>query len=355
VTINIAGLQKINFDSSDGYDYVQLFADGNNCQFTFQDGDTILVTETRIYQTFGVEQVSVVALGAGGVASFFDLPSHDTFTLRSNLVLFEGGGYRIEARDFQTADVYPIYGGNNTAKVYGENNSRIFLADYLVQRLDVTTSYRIWNTNTVIAFNADETNNTITFLNMTPREEYHIASGYVSVSNAQRNTIRQAIGFNNVAISQFAGGSCSIIIYMRANFYILPQDGNLVLTDGTQKVLMPFNAIYTYHQDEIVSPDRSVPVSTPFASSSPAAAVDSLYSQSETLVEPENILIANDISESSLVSLLEESGNDWLLNAMAWEQLQKDRSANATTDNSPDDETDLLRLFARRIALMQIQ
>jgi hypothetical protein len=68
VTINIAGLQKINFDASDGYDCVEIFADGDNCQFTFQDGNTILVTATRVYRTFGVEQVSVIALGAVGVA-----------------------------------------------------------------------------------------------------------------------------------------------------------------------------------------------------------------------------------------------------------------------------------------------
>jgi hypothetical protein len=231
--------------------------------------------------------------------------------------------------------------------IYGENNSRILVTDYLVQRLDVTTSYRVWNTDTVIAVNADETNNTVIFLNMTPREEYHVAPGYVSVSNAQRSVFRQAIGFDNVSIRQYASGSCSITIYLGTNFHILSQDGSLVLTDGTRKVAMPFNAIYTYHPD-------SAPASTPFAPSS-VAAVDALHSQTETLVEPEDIWIANDIRESSLTLPIAESGKDRLLHAMAWEQLRKDRSANTATDNSLEDETDLLRLFARRIALMQMR
>jgi len=344
VTIDISGLRKIDFDASDGYDCVEIFADGDNCQFTFQDGNTILVTETRVYRTFGVEQVSVIALGAGGVATFFDLPSNDTFTLQSNLVLFEGGGYRIETRNFQTADVYSVFGGNNAAMIYGENDSRILVAEYLVQRLDAATSYRVWNTNTIVAVNADETNNTVTFLNMTPREEYYVAPGYVSASNAQHTVSWQAIGFNNVAIRQFARGSCSITVSLGTGSSIIPQDGQLVLTGGMRKVTMPLNATYTYRLDS--APETSLPP----VSSSPVAAVDSLHSQTVTLAEPEDILISNDLIGTSLASHFDESGDNQLLYALAWEHLHKDNDTAAT-----DDETDLLRLFARRAALQQMR
>ena len=346
VTIHIGGLQRIDFDTSDGFDCVEILADGDNCRFTFQDGNTVLVTETRVYRTFGVEQVSVVALGTGGVASFFDLPSNDTYTLRSNLVLFEGGGYRIETRDFQTADIYSVSGGNNTAMFYGENNSHILVADYLVQRLDAVTSYHVWNTNTIVAINADDTKNAVTFLNMTPREEYYVTPGFVLASNAQRTVSWQAIGFNNVAISQFARGSCSITVSLGTGYYLLPQDGQLVLTDGFRKVAMPFNATYTYRQD--FGTDSS-------SVSSPIAVVDSFHSQSETLTEPNNIVVSNnDLLDSCLASPLEADGHDLLLYAMAWEHLRKDTDAHAITDSPRDDETDLLRFFAERIVLMQM-
>jgi len=340
--IDISGLQKIDFDTSDGYDCVEILADGDNCQFTFQDGNTILVTETRVYRTFGVEQVSVVALGTGGTASFFDLPSNDTYTLRSNLVLFEGGGYRIEAGNFQTADVYSVSGGNNSAMIYGENDSRILVADYLVQRLDTVTSYRVWNTNTIVAVNADETNNVVIFLNMTPREEYFVAPGCVSASNAQRSVSWQAIGFNNTTISQFARGSCSITVSLGTGASIVAQDGQLVLTDGMRKVAMPFNAAYAYHQETV--PDS-------ISLSLPDDIVDLLYSQAETLAGPESILISDDLIGTSLSAHFEESGDDLLLYAMAWEDFSRDNDARATTD----DETDLLRFFARRIALLQMR
>jgi len=349
VIIDISGLQKIDFAASDGYDCVEIYADGDNCQFTFQDGNTILVTETRVYRTFGVEQVSVVALGAGGVATFFDLPSNDTFTLRSNLVLFEGGGYRIETRNFQTADVYSISGGNNAAMFYGENDSRIHVADYLVQRLDTVTSYRVWNTNTIIAINADETNNTVTFLNMTPREEYCVAPGCVSASNAQQTVSWQAVGFNNVTISQFARGSCSITVSLNPDSSLIPQDGQLVLLDGLRTVSMPLHATYSYRMD---SGTASTPLLSTTAAS-PVAAVDSLHSQAGTLVDSDDILISNELLETIMTSLIEENGNDRFLYAVAWEQLRKDKDANTETGNRPDDETDLLRFFARRIAWLQ--
>jgi len=353
VAIDISGLQKIDFAASDGYDCVEIFADGDNCLFTFQDGNTILVTETRVYRTFGVEQVSVIALGADGVASFFDLPSNDTLTLRSNHVLFEGGDYHIETRNFQTADFYSVSGGSDTAMIYGENDCRILVADYLVQRLDALTSYRVWNTKTIVAVNADDTNNAVTFLNMTPREKYYVAPGCVSASNAQQTVSWQAFGFNDMAISQFAGGSCSVTVSLEEGSSIVPGDGSLVLMNGLRKVTMPLHATYTYRQDSAPTSALSLLSSSP-SSSSTAAVVDALHSQAGTLAGSEDLWISSDdLPETFPASRFEENGEDRLLHAMARDHYLKDRDADATSDPLTDDETDLLRFFARRVALLQ--
>jgi hypothetical protein len=326
---------------------VSIFADGDNCQFTFQDGNTILVTETRVYRTFGVEQVSVFALGAGGVASFYDLPSNDTFTLQSNHVLFEGGGYHIETLNFQKADVYSISGGNDATMIYGENNSRTIVANNLVQRLDATTSYRVWNTKTVIATNLDETNNVLTFMNMTPGEEYYVALGCISVVNAQQTVSWQAFGFNTVAINQFASGTSTITVYLEEGSSITSLDGQTVFTDGIRKVVLPVNATYT------IRPDSSPPSTfLPPVSMSSVAAVDSLLSLPEELFDPDNNLASGAVLGTSVATHPNESGYDGLLRALAWEHLRKDNTAN---DITLDDEINLLRGFARRIALMQKQ
>ena len=336
VTIDIAGLQRIHFVGSDDYDSVELLADGDNCQFTFQDGNTTLVTETHVFQTFGVEEVSVIATGTGGIASFFDLPSDDTFTVRSNHVLFEGGGYHIETRNFQKTDIFSVSGGNDTAMVYGEENSWIIVADSLTQRIDVTTNYRVWNAKNVVAVNADDTNNAVTFLNVKPGDEYYVAQNYVSAANAQQSISRQAIGFSNVTIGQFAGGSSFLTVYLGTDSHIEMPDTQMVLTDGTRKVTMPGNATYTFRPAgsfATMLPVSPLPVPS-------LAAVDSLYSQSETLVESDDALISD------------EMANDRFLRFPAWEYLQNDCDRDAG-DASFDDETDLLRLFAKRIALMQ--
>ena len=337
VTIDIGGLQQIRFAGSDGYDNVQIYADGDNCRFTFQDGNTTLVTATRVYQTFSVEQVCVIATGTGGVASFYDLPSDDTFTLGTDFVMFEGGGYRIETHAFQKADVYSVSGGNDKSMIYGENNSAILVADYLAERFDATTSYRVWNAKTVVAVNADETNNSVTFLNMSPSAEYYVALGCVSAFNAQRTVSYQAIGFNYVSICNLAGGTCSIAVSMEADCRIEMLDGRNVLTDGKRIVAMPFNANYIL---------RPVFETASVLLVSPMSAVDLPHSQPEEQTEWDSNV------ETAVTPSFAASIDDRLLLSLAWEHLRKDNDA---TGNTFDDETDLLRFFARQVALMQLQ
>ncbi|MCL2118585.1 MAG: hypothetical protein FWH27_09190, partial [Planctomycetaceae bacterium] len=339
VTISIGDLQQVNFAATDGYDSVQIYADGDDCQFTFQDGNTILVTATRVYQTFSVEQVSVTALGTGGVASFFDLPSNDTFTLRSEYVLFEGGGYHIETRNFQKADVYAVSGGSDTTVIYGENDSRILIGDYMTDRTDAATGYRVWNTTTVLAVNADETNNTVTFLNMAPRAEYYVALGGVSMFNAQRTVSGQAVGFHSVAITSFAKGTCSITVSLDADSRIELQNGQTVMTDGTRQVAMPISATIIIRP--VLTPTQSV------------SAVDLLFSQPVEHVETNGVLSSNTATlETPVATPVEENADERLLRLLAWEHLRKD---SETTENTLDEETDLLRFFARQVAVMQLQ
>jgi hypothetical protein len=331
-------LQKINFAASDGYGNVQIYADGDNCQFEFKDGNTTLVTATHVYQTFGVEQVTVIATGTGGDALFFDLPSNDTLTLRSDIVLFEGGGYRIETQNFQKANVYVVSGGNDTTMVFGENDSRIIVADSVVDRIDATTSCRVWNAKTVIAVNADETNNSVSFLNMSPGGEYHVSLDGVSAFNAQRSVSYQAIGFNHVAIGNLASGTCYLTVLLGEGSRIEAQNGQTVLTDGTRKVAMPvLNATYSFRPMTDLAP-------TPIAL--PAAAIDSLHAQ------PGEPVLSDNNFETSVAISIESNADDQLMRLLAWELMQND---DDTTDITIDDETDLLRFFARRIALMQLR
>ncbi len=350
VTVNIGGLKKINFAGTDDYDSVQLIADGDNCQFTFEDGNTTLVTATRVYRTFAVEEVNVIASGTGGVAWYYDLPSNDTFTLRSNLVIFEGGGYRIEARNFQKANVFSVSGGNDAAKIYGENDSRITFAGGIVDRNDAATSYRVWNTKTITAINADETNNSVTFLNITPGDEYYVTIGCISAVNAQRTVSCQAIGFRNAAITSLAGGTSSITVSLGTGTRIEMQDDRPFLTDGTIKILMPKNSSYAFHQFQQVVNLESQPFSPLVANAADSVHSQPAAAQFDDLTE--DGLPEADAFAAAIAPLAGGNISELLLQSLAWEQWRKDHSR---AGDEVDPETDLARLFAERIALLQLR
>jgi len=293
----------------------------------------------------------VIAAGTGGVASFYDLPSNDTFSLRSDTVLFEGGGFRIETQNFQTANVYSVSGGNDTAVVYGENDSHIIIADTIVDRIDTASHYRIWNVQTITAVNVDETNNAVTFLNTVPRNEYNVALGCISASNVQQTISWQAVGFDTMAVHDLADVSCNFTVYLEEGSRMEWQNDLFVMTDGTRQVAMPPASTFTYR-----------PLSPAEAGQrmlqTPLAAVDSLFSQVTELFESDDRMISDGFTADDTAELpLSKNIDDQLLRFMVWENQRKNKTTidGLFGDDHFDDEINLLRLFAKRVATLQSQ
>lgn len=343
VTINIGGFEKITFAGTDAYDSVQIVADGNDSQFTFEDGNTTLVTATKVYYTYQVESVLVTATGSGGNAAFYDLPSNDTYTLQSDNILFEGGGFRIETQGFQKGNVFPISGGNDTTLIYGQNDSRIVFAGNVVDRIDATSSYRVWNPKTVTATNKDDSNNTVTFYNVNPGDQYYVALSCLTATNRQQSVHYQAIGFNDVSIRTLGNGSGSATIYMTSDARIEWQNNQAVLTNDLQKVVLPSGATYQFQSALQTQTALSATTTETYVATTDTASLS---------LTTESVSDLSAASDAAVSAFTEESVDDLLLQSLAWEQEQKSRT---TDQDETDDETDLLRVFARRVALLSLR
>ena len=340
VSIHIGDFGNIRFVGTDEYDNVQFIVNEDDCYFRFENGKTFLKTATKEYHTDQVESVTVTTTGTGGYADFYDLLSNDTYTLRTNNMLFEGGGFRIETQNFQKGNAYLFSGGNDTSLVFGENDSQIIFTDKMIDRLDATTSYRIWNPQTAIAMNADDSNNVVTFVNLNPNDQYYVSLAYVTSTNQRRSIYHQAIGFNDVAIISLANGSSMATIYMTSDSRIEWMNNGMVLTDGLKKVAMPTGATFKFQPYD----DRQSLLVQTGISMATVAALSALSST--------NVSVQPATSDVAMAAIAEETAgktlDDSLLQSLADEQEQKRK----TSQDEGDDETDLLRVFARQIALL---
>ena len=338
ISINIGDFGNIRFVGTDKYDSVQFIVNENDCYFRFENGETILRTATKEYYTDQVENVTVTTMGTGGYAEFYDLPSNDTYSLRTNNILFEGGGFRIETQNFQKSNAYLISGGNDTSLVYGENNSQIIFTDKMIDRLDAMTSYRIWNSQTAIAVNADDSNNVATFVNRNPYDQYYVSLAYVTSTNQRQSIYHQAIGFNDVAIISLANGSSVVTVYLGHDYGLNELETNrMILTDGSKKVVMQ-TTVSNSQSYIFIAPLLQTEFSTDVVPS-PAVSSTNVFEQLGT-------------ADVAVVAIAEENAgrtfDDALLQSLASEQEQKRKNSQGEAD----DETDLLRAFARQIALL---
>ena len=338
VSINIGDFGSLRFVGTDEYDSVQFIVNEDDCYFRFENGKTFLRTATKEYFTDQVENVTVTTMGTGGYAEFYDLPSNDTYTLRTNNILFEGGGFRIETQNFQKGNAYLISGGNDTSLVFGENDSQIIFTDRMIDRLDATTSYRIWNPQTAIAMNADDSNNVATFVNLNPYDQYYVSLAHVTSTNQRRSIYHQAVGFNDVAIISLANGSSVVSVYLaHGSIFDELETNKMVLTDGSKKVVMQTTA--SNSQSYIFfAPQLQTEFNTDVAPS-PAPPSTNVSEQLAT----SDVAVAEIAEENAGKTL-----DDTLLQSLADEQEQKRKTAQ----DEADDETDLLRVFVRQIALL---
>ena len=115
----------------------------------------------------------------------------------------------------------------------------------------------------------------------------------------------------------------------------------MVLTDGLKKVAIPASAMFKFqpYVDQKISPLVQTEINT--------ATVGALSAPSSTSVSAQ--LATSDVAVAAIAE--ETAGktlDDALLQSLADEQEQKKK----TSQDEGDDETDLLRVFARQIALL---
>jgi uncharacterized protein YkwD len=326
VPVKITGLKKIIITGKETYDSVHLLADGGNSRFAFENGNSILVTATRVYQTIGVEEVIVTAEGDANIGAIYDLPSKDCFTLRSNLVSFEGDRFHIEVRNFQTVDSFTFGGGDDLIKIYGENNSITVIGAKTVDRIDATSDYRVWNPETIIAVNKDETDNSILLVNSRPGDFYDCRPGYVTATNSRNSVSYTLIDFNNVVIASVGNGSSQAKIpELSDEITLTPDEKHNVLAKENQKVYIPLKAVLLSQPNEPLSQ---------FYSSQAEKSADTAE---ETIADEETLLqalVANQIQNTN-------RQNGWDV----WFDSQSNDDAEET-----DFAKDLAAYYARQTA-----
>ncbi|MCL2347585.1 MAG: right-handed parallel beta-helix repeat-containing protein [Planctomycetaceae bacterium] len=138
--------------------------------------------------------------GAGNDQAFVNgTKCTDSFRVADNFFVMEGGGYHLELRNFNSVDAFAS-GRKDKTYIYGEKNSLIVMNDRFVERRAQNQTYRIWNSEQVIAIDLDGMN-AILHTGSNGLDRYTLASGYGTVTNAAGSYQHEFVNFKNVNIS----------------------------------------------------------------------------------------------------------------------------------------------------------
>ncbi|MCL2347503.1 MAG: CAP domain-containing protein [Planctomycetaceae bacterium] len=360
VTINIAGLDKIDFYGTDGYDELVIDCPNGGSQFRFQNGNCVLVTSMKYYRVFDVEHVTVNAGGTGNVATYYDMPANDRLTLMSEYLAFEGSGYLIETKNFQSADMFTGSSGKDTAYIYGENDSLIVLNNTTANRIETSSNYRVWNADRIVAIDLDnDADNKVVVVNSQPDDYFDCSLGYVYGTNARRSVSYEISGFKDVAISTVGSNNCVVNLPpISGETTLTTTETQVIVANSEKRLTVPISSVVTFQrqlsfgsQTSLQSSGLSVQ-SAPLLENqrteilNPLSAVDRLF---ETPLSDAKQNAGAKTGESYFFSPVDEQ----CLQPLVIEQLRKEKSRFATNwndmDSDDDNMTDLAACFAKNL------
>ena len=220
LSINSSGVtnDSLTIDFSNGAflldNGVQFIGYENTCEtisFVGTDGDDSVVLDgTKKYfndlliDTQNVERF-ILDAGTGNDQAFVvGSDSDNTLHASDNLLVMDGGGYRVELVNFNKINAF-AYGTRDKTTVYGQNDSLIIMNDQYVELRSEGQSYRIWRSEQVVAINMDDSNNAIMHNGSRAFDRYTIAENYGAATNANGSYYHEWFDFENVlTISQNA-------------------------------------------------------------------------------------------------------------------------------------------------------
>jgi hypothetical protein len=201
IQVDVSGFQEMSFyGTPDLPDSISFTGTDGDDIFIFKDGIGTFITDQKVYKTYNIEEILVDAKGGHNLADIYDTPEDDTFSLYSEKVTLEGGGYYVEALSFHDVTMTSVAGGKETACLYGETDSLITIDSVYATRRQADQYYKVWNCPYVIAVNNDGPSSSVILNGSGGDDIYTNEDGYIKVTDKAGTYLHEVKGFTSMVI-----------------------------------------------------------------------------------------------------------------------------------------------------------